>query len=209
MTNQQWSLASVSIVCVGLACVAHAHRQDAATASFTASSPAWNDGARIPDRHTVEGDDVSPAISWNHAPEGTKSFAIVCADPDVKRKGGWVHWVIWNIPGDATGIVESIKRDLEPADPKGARQGQTSWGKRRCGYCGPATPEGVGNHTYIFSIFALDTVLDVEAGATERALQKAMEGHVLGTATLKGTFSRGEQPQAPIEPQGTSTPPVS
>ncbi len=189
---------AICVVCAApLAVLAASARQ---VVSMALHSSAWKDGDRIPDQFTVEGSDVSPPLEWSDVPQGAKSLAIVCADPDVKRKGGWVHWVIWNIPVEATGLPEGLKRDRELAAPAGARQGQTSWGKKRCGYFGPATPEGVGNHNYVFTLHALDSVLDLKEGASAAELEKAMDGHVLATAKLVGTFSRGATPPAPTSP---------
>lgn len=189
------------VVCTAsLLCVAMVAAELQQAASMALRSSAWKDGDRIPDQFTVEGADVSPPLEWSDLPEGSKSLAIICADPDVKRKGGWVHWAIWNIPADSKGLPEGIKRDRELSEPITARQGQTSWGKKRCGYFGPATPEGVGNHTYVFTLYSLDADLDLKAGASAPELEKAMEGHVLAKATLAGTFSRGATPPPAMTP---------
>jgi Raf kinase inhibitor-like YbhB/YbcL family protein len=152
-------------------------------------------GAEIDKQYTVEGRDVSPPLTWEDAPDGTESFALICDDPDApsaRRPGPepWVHWVIYNIPADRNGLPEGISNELEPNEVPGAKQGSNSWPSDNVGYRGPAPPPGSGPHRYFFKLHALDTTLDVDAGATKVQLLEAMSEHVLAEAQLMGTYER-------------------
>lgn len=148
------------------------------------TSPAFKEGEQIPRQYTCEGKDVSPPLQWEHAPEGTRSFALICDDPDAPV-GTWVHWVIWNIPGKLNELPEGVVAKEQLAD--GTRQGKNDF--RRIGYGGPCPPRGPA-HRYFFKLYALNTVLDLRAGASKKDLLKAMEGHILAEAQLMGTYKR-------------------
>ena len=148
------------------------------------TSPAFQQGAHMPKRHTREGDDLSPALEWTNAPAGTQSFALICDDPDAPV-GTWVHWVIWNIPADATALPEGIPADEALAD--GATQGANDF--REIGYGGPMPPPGKA-HRYYFKLYALDLKLDLAPGAAKKALLDAMEGHILAEAEVMGLYKR-------------------
>ncbi|NIM89975.1 MAG: YbhB/YbcL family Raf kinase inhibitor-like protein [Candidatus Aminicenantes bacterium] len=147
------------------------------------SSPAFEEGGLIPEKHTCDGMDASPALSWDSGPEGTKTFALICDDPDAPM-GTWVHWILFNIPAGVGELPESIppERELE----SGAKQGMNDFHK--IGYGGPCPPGGT--HRYFFKIYALDTEVDLEAGATKSDLLEAMEGHILAEGQLMGKYSR-------------------
>lgn len=147
------------------------------------TSPAFEDGGMIPEKHTCDGMDVSPALAWIPGPEGTKTFALICDDPDAPM-GTWVHWVLFNIPADVNELPESVlpERELE----SGTKQGMNDFHK--IGYGGPCPPGGT--HRYFFKIYALDTELDFEAGAIKSDLLTAIEGHVLAEGQLMGKYSR-------------------
>lgn len=147
------------------------------------TSTAFEEGGPIPARFTCDGEDVSPSLSWSNAPEKTKSFALICDDPDAPR-GTWIHWVLYNLPSDVTELAEAIPPDdtLE----SGARQGMTSFG--RPGYGGPCPPSGT--HRYFFKLYALDTVLQFEQAADSQALLEAMKGHILAAGQLMGRYGR-------------------
>lgn len=147
------------------------------------TSPLFKDGGPIPDRFTCDDLDMSPPIEWTNLPEGTKSVAIICDDPDAPVKT-WVHWVIFNIPADVTRLPENVppERELE----NGAKQGMNDFHK--IGYDGPCPPSGT--HRFFFKIYALDTILDLPAGVSKRHLMIAMEDHVLAEAHLMGTYAR-------------------
>lgn len=164
-------------------------------AELTLTSNAIVDGQRIDDRYTVEGDDMSPPLRWSSLPAATRSLALICDDPDApspQRPAAepWVHWVIFNIPVEATELPAGIARELEPAQVPGARQGKNSWPSNNIGYRGPAPPPGSGQHRYFFKLYALDKQLDLEAGASKSDLLEAMAGHVLAEGQLFGVYER-------------------
>ncbi|HZD43504.1 MAG TPA: YbhB/YbcL family Raf kinase inhibitor-like protein [Methanomicrobiales archaeon] len=154
------------------------------TMAFRISTGAFTDGAKIPEKYTCSGADVSPALSWSEPPEGTKSLALTLEDPDAPG-GTWYHWLLWNIPGHAGGIGEHAA----PTDelPGGMVQGRNSFGKT--GYGGPCPPQG-HMHRYVFHLYALDRMLTLPAGATHLELEHAMRGHVKGEAQWMGRFER-------------------
>lgn len=152
-------------------------------AAFLLTSPAFLDGMGIPQRYTADGRDVSVPLEWSGTPEGTVSLALVCEDPDAPS-GTWTHWVVWNIPADAGGLPEGIDRTVLLSD--GTAQGVNSWGDT--GWGGPSPPSGT--HRYVFTLYALDVQLEIESGSTAADLCGAARGHVLGTATLTGVYSR-------------------
>ncbi len=146
-------------------------------------SQAFAQGGLIPSKHTCDGEDVSPPLTWSGAPAGAQSFAVISDDPDAPA-GTWVHWVIWNIPGRTQALEENVPK-LD-ALPNGARQGTNDF--RRVGYGGPCPPSGT--HRYFFRLFALDAPLDLKSRAPRSALEKAMQGHVLARAELMGRYGR-------------------
>ncbi len=153
--------------------------------TFTITSPAFANQATIPGKYTGDGEDVSPPLAWTGAPEATRSFALICDDPDAPV-GTWVHWVIWNIPATETGLAEAIPPE-RPELSNGARQGTNDF--RKTGYGGPAPPRGPV-HRYFFKLYALDTTLDLAPGARKSALETALDGHVLAKTELVGRYSR-------------------
>ncbi len=148
------------------------------------TSNAFAKGDAIPRRYTCQGDDVSPMLKWTGAPEGTKSFALICDDPDAPR-GTWVHWVIYNIPADAGSLAEGIPGSAEL--PNDARQGINDF--QNYGYGGPCPPAG-GPHRYYFKLYALDIALDLKPGATKKELLAVMQGHALAQGRLMGKYER-------------------
>jgi Raf kinase inhibitor-like YbhB/YbcL family protein len=159
------------------------------------TSSAFQDGAKIDAKYTVEGQDVSPPIAWSDVPPGSKSFAVICDDPDApspKRPADepWVHWVIFNIPPDVSSLPEGIAPEKECREVPGAKQGINSWPSDNVGYRGPAPPPGSGTHRYFFKVYALDSTLDLDAGATKKQLVAAMSGHILAEGSFHGTYER-------------------
>jgi Raf kinase inhibitor-like YbhB/YbcL family protein len=154
---------------------------------FQISSSAFNAGARIPAKYTADGAGISPPLSWDNTPEGTKSLALILDDPDAPIPGGFTHWVLFNIPADQLSLSENISSLLETL-PNGGMQGSNGAGK--LGYRGPAPPLGGGIHHYRFNLYALNRVLDLEPGATKDQLLAAMEGHMVGNAIIVGIYSR-------------------
>ena len=142
------------------------------------TSPAFHDTQTIPPRCTADGSDISPELRIEGVPERTQSLALIVDDPDAPM-GTWVHWVLWNIPADTTVIEEGTT-------PVGSTSGRNSWG--RTGYGGPSPPSGT--HRYFFKLYALDEELDLPPTTDKAALEHAIDGHILGTAQLMGTYSR-------------------
>lgn len=155
-----------------------------ALSDITLSSPAFADGGPIPSRHTGEAEDVSPTLSWSNVPEGTKSFALICHDPDAPlvKPGtyGFVHWVLYGIPGNISELPEECGDYV---------QGVNDFGKQ--GYGGPMPPEGHGTHHYFFWLLALDGEPDLAAGLTMWELLEKIELGVIGMNRLVGTYVRG------------------
>ena len=150
---------------------------------FEITSTAFAPGEPIPRKYTCDGEDISPPLQWSDPPQDTQSFALIADDPDAPI-GTWVHWVIYNQPAEARALPQAIPPDADLAD--GSRHGKNSWGK--LGYGGPCPPGGT--HRYFFKLYALDTVLDLIAGASKEQLLKAMEGHILAQTEVMGVYTR-------------------
>jgi len=158
------------------------------------STPAFADGAVIPNQHTqVQQAErgISPALNWINAPAATQSFVVHMRDPEVARNrttDDQVHWLVWNIPGTEKGLPEGMPEGAQL--PNGMRQISASGAV----YRGPGAPANGPMHHYTFEVYALDIKLDVPPGAdaweTRRALFKAMDGHVIGKAVMVGLFKR-------------------
>lgn len=149
-------------------------------------SPAFRDGAPIPAAHSRDGEDASPPLSWTDPPAGTRSFALVCDDPDAPR-GTWVHWVLWGIPAATRSLAAGAGSSEKPAGGVGVH-GLNDFKERRWG--GPAPPRGHGVHHYHFRLYALDEEPRLTPGATSAELASAIEGHVLAHAEVVGTYRR-------------------
>ncbi|MEX0619304.1 MAG: YbhB/YbcL family Raf kinase inhibitor-like protein [Pseudohongiellaceae bacterium] len=148
------------------------------------TSAAFKNGAPIPVKHTGEGEDVSPAMFWRNAPEGTKSFALFCHDPDaplVSQRGsyGFVHWVLYNMPPTTKGLDEGVKEFAS---------GKNNFGNS--GYNGPMPPDRHGTHHYFFWIMALDLEPSLPDGLDLPELLEKVEPHILGMNRLVGTYQR-------------------
>jgi Raf kinase inhibitor-like YbhB/YbcL family protein len=154
---------------------------------MTLRSPSFVDQGTIPSRHTCEGNDLSPALSWTDVPEGAKSLALIVDDPDAPDpeapKVTWVHWVVYNLPAGCAGLPEVGR----PASlPQGAREGLNDW--KQTGYRGPCPP--IGRHRYFHKLYALDVMLPDLGAPTKAGLEDAMKGHVLARAELVGTYAK-------------------
>lgn len=153
---------------------------------MTLTSPSFKAGGEIPRRHTCQGQDISPALAWTEVPAGAKTLALVVDDPDAPDpaapKMTWVHWVVFDIPATATGLPEGAGAEL----PSGARAANNDWG--RAGWGGPCPP--VGRHRYFFKLYALEASLPPDRVHTKAQLEKAMQGHVLASAQLMGTYAK-------------------
>lgn len=155
------------------------------------TSPAFEDMQRIPDRFTVNGEDISPPLAWSDVPEDTIEFALICDDPDAPRPDPWVHWVLYKIPGMVRELPEGIPRKENLAEPISCVQGRNSWPEgENIGYGGPAPPKGHGVHHYHFKLYALDEKLELEPGLTKSKLLEAIQGHTLAVTKLTGTYER-------------------
>ena len=148
-------------------------------------SPAFEPHAEIPARYTCEGEDRAPPLTWTGVPEGTASLVLIVDDPDAPDPAApqetWVHWLLYDLPPDSTGLPEGG----QPL-PAGAREGLNGWG--RLGYGGPCPP--IGRHRYFFRLHALDQRLTWLARPTPAAVDEAMRGHVLALAELVGTYRK-------------------
>lgn len=152
-----------------------------AATHLSLTSPSIREGARISPRYTCEGEDRSPELRWAHAPEETRSFALIMDDPDAPGRT-FTHWVLFDIPTSVDGLSEGEAASIGRAG-KNDFQGD--------GYGGPCPPPNDGEHRYYFRLFALDVeTLDVPAGARREDVERAMEGHVIGQTELMARFSR-------------------
>ena len=149
-------------------------------------SGAFAAGGGIPSKHTCDGADVSPALSWSGTPAGTVAFALIADDPDAPA-GTWVHWVLFNLPGSLTALPEGVAKTDQLPNLGGALQGRNDF--RRTGYGGPCPPPGKP-HRYFFKLYALDAALPLKAGATKQDVERAMRGHGLAETSLMGTYAR-------------------
>jgi Raf kinase inhibitor-like YbhB/YbcL family protein len=149
------------------------------------TSSAFSHNGAIPKRHTCDGEDIAPPLSWSALPAGTKSLVLIVDDPDAPDPAAptmtWVHWVLYNIPPSANGLAEGGK-----TLPAGTLSGENDW--HRMGYGGPCPP--IGRHRYVHKLYALDIVLGGISKASKSALEKAMQGHIIGRAELVGTYQR-------------------
>ena len=155
--------------------------------SIKITSTAFQAGGSIPSKYTCEDRDLSPPLAWSGAPPGTKTFALIVDDPDApdpaKPQRVYVHWVLYNIPATTIALPENAsKKGL----PKGAVQGKNDWGKAE--YGGPCPP--IGRHRYFFKLYALDTELTGLSSPTKGDLERAMNGHVLESGELIGTYQK-------------------
>ncbi len=152
--------------------------------TFRIDSPAFKNGEMIPRKYTCDGEGVSPPLKWSGAPSGTKSYVVICDDPDAPMMT-WIHWVAYSIPGSVSELREGGPTN-EVVDG-GITQGINSW--RKIGYGGPCPP-GKSRHRYFFRLFALDSELGLRPGETRHDIEKAMKGHILDQAQLMGVYSR-------------------
>ena len=152
------------------------------------TSSAFAANSAIPAKYTCDGEDLSPELSWTGVPERTKSLVLIMDDPDAPP-GTWVHWVLYDLPADASGLPEGLpeKEKLENGAAHGLCWGVNSFS--RVGYHGPCPPPG-SPHRYCFKLYALDTLLCLAPRATKPDVLKAMEGHVLAQGELIGTHRR-------------------
>lgn len=151
-------------------------------------SNVFHEGGTIPSKYSCEGENISPELHWNEVSKEVKSYAIILDDPDAPG-GDFVHWIIFNIPGDMKELHENVTPSRNIPDE--VMVGTNSFG--RIGYRGPCPPSGKAHH-YYFRIYALDSILHhVESGSTKEQLTKAMDGHIIAKGELMGIYKRREQ----------------
>jgi Raf kinase inhibitor-like YbhB/YbcL family protein len=145
-------------------------------------SSAFADGAAIPRRFTCDGENLSPPLQWSGAPEGTRSFVLLCDDPDAPS-GTWHHWAAYDIPPDVTELAENAGQD------KKMKQAVNDF--RKTGYGGPCPPHGHGRHHYHLRLLALSTDnLRVKPNARCRDIEQEARKHTIGEATLVAWYER-------------------
>jgi len=154
--------------------------------AFELHSPAFAPGIAIPARHTCHGENLSPPLNWSGMPPETQSLALVVDDPDAVKVAGhvWDHWLLFNIPASTSSLSEGVP--AQASLPDGSRQGRNS--SKGLGYSGPCPPSGQ-THSYVFTLYAADVVLDLEPGATKDEVMGALDGHILGKAQLVGQYT--------------------
>lgn len=149
------------------------------------NSPAFEHQGAIPKSYSCEGADRSPPLHWSGLPAGSRSLALIVDDPDAPDprapKRTWVHWLLYNLPPENSGLEEAVSHL-----PEGTGEGLNDW--KRTGYGGPCPP--VGRHRYFFKLYALDTMLDELKQPDKSTLLRAMEGHVLEEVQLMGTYEK-------------------
>jgi hypothetical protein len=148
------------------------------------TSKAFKDGERIPLKYTGLSYNMSPPLSWKDVPEGTKSFVLTVEDPDASG-GTWVHWVAYDIPAGERFLRPNLP--LRGILPNGMKQGLNSF--HTPGYGGPYPPPGPV-HRYIFTLYALDILLNLPPGQDKQTVVSVMEGHILRQSELTGLFGR-------------------
>ena len=146
-------------------------------------SPAFANNGIIPKQYTCDGEDISPPLSWDSIPGNAKSLTLISDDPDAPAST-WVHWVIYNMPPASKGLQEGVLplKDFS----HDTKQGINDF--KKIGYGGPCPPSGT--HRYFFKLYALNTKLSLEAGATKKQLEDAMKGHIIAQAELIGKYKR-------------------
>jgi Raf kinase inhibitor-like YbhB/YbcL family protein len=153
--------------------------------TFKLSSPDFQHEAEMPRDLTCQGNDRSPELVWTGVPEGTKSFVLIVDDPDAPDpqhpKTTWVHWVVFNLPGNVTSLSRGVK-----SLPPGTKEALNDFKQRS--YGGPCPP--IGRHRYFFKMYALDALLPEAAEANKATVEAAMKSHVLANATLMGTYQK-------------------
>ena len=161
--------------------------------SISISSNSFENRQPIPIKHACDGQDISPHISWENGPQGTKSFIILAYDKDIPFKGlslfTWIHWLVYNIPPDISELEEGFPNNK--VFENGIKQGITTF--KKPGYGGPCPPFGI--HRYFFKVFALDKKIDLGPEATTwKKIKKEIKGHILADGEMFGVYSRKIKP---------------
>lgn len=184
--RKNWMIPMSAILLVCSACASDPGRQGTGTPlpDLQITSSSIKSGELIPSRYTCSGEDRSPALAWQAAPEGTKSLALLVEDPDAPG-GTFVHWVMYNMPPGLTELKEGLAKEASLLDQ--GTQGKNDFG--RTGYNGPCPPRG-STHHYYFHLYALDIDAQLKAGLDGRALRKQIDGHILAEGTFVALGSR-------------------
>ena len=152
------------------------------------SSSAFKDGEKIPIQYVMPGaggKNISIPLAWKNVPTGTKSFCLSIVDPHPVAQN-WVHWLVINIPPQVTSIEEGASKKKIP---KGSVELKSSFGD--VGYGGPQPPKGTGDHPYVVTLYALNVeILDLGTNTSLSAFKKAIEGKVIGSASITGKYGR-------------------
>jgi Raf kinase inhibitor-like YbhB/YbcL family protein len=156
--------------------------------AITIQSTAFADGKAVPRRHTGDGEDLSPPLTWSGVPANAHELALIVDDPDAPTSQPWVHWVIYRLAPTLTELPEGVPPVARPGTVLGAIQGKNSW--NAVGYRGPAPPKGHGLHHYRFTLYALDKALELPDGLDKAALLKAIKEHIVAEGRLVGTYER-------------------
>ena len=170
----------VLTACAGVAGAASASGKG----TMQLTSTAFTEAQPIPSKYTCDGENISPPLSWNGVPTGTKSLALIVDDPDAPA-GIWVHWVVYDLPATASELPEGLPKSQYV--PGGAKQGLNDF--KHLGYGGPCPPAGKA-HRYYLKLYALDRVLELKPGSTKQEVERAMEKHTLAHGQLMGTYKR-------------------
>lgn len=141
------------------------------------TSPHFENSGKIPAKYTCDGENINPALDISGVPEEAKSLVLIMDDPDAPM-GTWDHWITFNIPPNTSRIEEGF----EP----GGISGKGTSGNLE--YSGPCPPDG--EHNYIFKLYALNTILDLEEGVSKEKVIDSMKGQIVAEATLTGSYSR-------------------
>jgi Raf kinase inhibitor-like YbhB/YbcL family protein len=158
--------------------------------ALTLVSTAFAQHGAIPAQYTCEGADRSPPLAWSGVPAGAKSLVLIVDDPDAPDpaapKMTWVHWLLYNLPPECAGLPEAV---ASAALPAGTLEGVNDW--KRSGYGGPCPP--IGRHRYFHKLYALDAALPDLGRPSKGRLEQAMQGHILASAELVGTYQKRKQ----------------
>jgi Raf kinase inhibitor-like YbhB/YbcL family protein len=151
--------------------------------SLKVKSSSFADKSYIPLQYSCDGENISPSIEWSKGPEKTKSYVLICDDPDAPSKV-WVHWVLFNIPSFVTKLEQNIPMGENTAGS--AVQGKNDSGDM--GYSGPCPPAGI--HHYHFRVYALDCTLNLDPGSSRSNVDAAMKDHILAQGEIVGLYKR-------------------
>lgn len=155
------------------------------TVGLTVTTTSQDVDGKLEDRHSAYHDNLSPPLRWTAVP-GAVSYALIVEDPDAPMEQPFVHWMIWNIPGETTSLPQGMPNNADPITPQGAIQGRNDNGSY--GWFGPRPPAGHGVHRYYFQLFALDQHLEMDADTPLEELVNALKGDVIAEGQLVATY---------------------